>query len=258
MLMGAGFRAPDRVFVHGFLTVDGQKMSKSRGNVIAPDDLVERYGADTVRAYLMFGWRWELGGPWNSKGIEGVVRWLNRVWNIILEEPRKREAATPEAEKRLRKAQHAAVKAVTQDFEDFSFNTAIARMMEFTNALSKAKAALWGSEVWDEAVSTLLLLLAPVTPHLAEELWARLGKPYSIHQQSWPSYDERYLVEETITLPIQINGKVRGRITVPADADEATIKERALAEPNVRRHLEGKQIVKIIVPKRKLVSIVAR
>ncbi len=131
-------------------------------------------------------------------------------------------------------------------------------MMELTNALGKVKAALWGSETWEEAVSTLLLLLAPVTPHLAEELWMRLGKPYSIHRQSWPGYDERYLIEEMITLPIQVNSKVRGRITVPADADEESIKERALAEPNVRRHLEGKQIVKIIVPKRKLVSIVAR
>ncbi len=238
--------------------LDVEKMSKSKKNVIAPDALVEKYGADAVRAYLMFGWRWDLGGPWNSKGIEGVVRWLNRLWAITLEEPRKREAATPEAEKQLRKAQHSAVKAVTQDLENFSFNTAIARMMEFTNALSKGKAALWGTEVWEEAIETMLLLLAPVTPHLAEELWARLGKPYSIHQQSWPSYDERYLIEETITLPIQINGKVRGRITVPADADEETIKAKALAETNVRRHLEGKQIVKIIIPKRKLVSIVAR
>ncbi len=238
--------------------LDVEKMSKSKKNVIAPDALVDRYGADAVRAYLMFGWRWELGGPWNSKGIEGVVRWLNRIWAIVLEKPRKRTQPTPEEEKTLRRVRHATVKAVTEDMESFSFNTAIARLMEFTNALNKVKTALWGSDLWDEAITTLLLLLAPVTPHLAEELWARRGKPYSIHQQRWPTYDEAALVEETMTLPVQINGKVRGRVTLPVDADEETIKAAALAEPNVRRHLEGKTIVKIIVPKRKLVSIVAR
>ena len=238
--------------------LDVEKMSKSKKNVVAPDELVATYGADTVRAYLMFGWRWELGGPWDSKGIEGVARWLKRVWSLVLETPLKRAPVTPEAETALLRAMHRTIKAVTEDLEIFSFNTAIARLMEYSNALGKAKDAFWDTPVWDEAISDLLLLLAPITPHLAEELWAREGKPYSIHQQSWPAYDEAMLVEETIEVPVQINGKVRGRITVAAGAGEEAIKAAALAEPHIQRYTEGKEIVKIIVPRGKLVSIVVR
>jgi leucyl-tRNA synthetase len=153
---------------------------------------------------------------------------------------------------------HTAIKAVTEDLEGFSFNTTIARLMEYTNALSKAKPAFWGSAVWDEAVTTLLLLLAPITPHMAEELWASLGKPYSIHQQVWPQWDAAMLVEDTVEIPVQINGKVRGRVVVAADADEETIKAAALADENVRRHTEGKQVLKVIVPNGRLVSIVVK
>jgi leucyl-tRNA synthetase len=238
--------------------LDVEKMSKSKKNVVAPDDLVAEYGADTVRAYLMFGWRWEQGGPWDSQGIEGVVRWLNRVWNLVLDEPREEGAPSDEAERELQRAVHYAIKSVTQDMENFSFNTAIARLMELTNALSKAKPAYWKSELWDEGVAALLLLLAPATPHLAEELWAKLGKPYSIHQQDWPTWDEAMLVVETVEIPVQVNGRVRGRITVPAEADEATLRSAALADDNVQRYLEGKEIVKIIVPRGQIVSIVAK
>ncbi len=238
--------------------LDVEKMSKSKKNVVAPDELVALYGADVVRAYLMFGWRWELGGPWDSQGVEGVVRWVNRVWNIVLEEPREPEPPQPEAKRTLLRAMHQAVKAVTEDMEAFSFNTAIARLMEYTNALNKAKAAYWDTEVWDKAITHLLLLLAPVAPHLAEELWAKLGQPYSVHQQSWPTWDEAMLVEETVEIPVQVTGKVRGRITIDVNADEASIRTAALEEPNVQRHIEGKEIIKIIVPKKKLVSIVVR
>lgn len=233
-----------------------EKMSKSKKNVVAPDELVAKYGADTVRAYLMFGWRWELGGPWDSKGIEGVVRWLNRVWALVMEEPYRRETPAPEAERELLRAVHTAIKAVTEDLEGFSFNTVIARLMEYTNALGKAKEAFWGTPRWDEAVSGLLLLLAPIVPHLAEELWSRMGKPYSVHQQAWPTWDAAMLVEDMIEIPVQINGKVRGHVTVAADADEETIKAAALAEANVKNTLAGKKIVKIIVPRGRLVSIV--
>jgi leucyl-tRNA synthetase len=238
--------------------LDVEKMSKSKKNVVAPDDLVADYGADTVRAYLMFGWRWEQGGPWDSQGIEGVVRWLNRVWNLILDEPREAGAPSDEAERELLRAMHYAIKSVTEDMETFSFNTAIARLMELTNALSKAKPAYWESDLWDESVATLLLLLAPATPHLAEELWSKLGKPYSIHQQAWPTWDEAMLVVETVEIPIQVNGRVRGRITVPAGADEETLKNTALADENVQRYLEGKEIVKVIVPRGQIVSIVVK
>ncbi len=235
-----------------------EKMSKSKKNVVAPDALVAQYGADTVRAYLMFGWRWDQGGPWDSKGIEGIVRWVNRVWAVATDAPRQPVAPTAEAEKTLRRAMHAAIKAVTQDMESFSFNTAIARLMEYTNALSKAKDAFWGGPVWDEAIRTLLLLFAPIMPHLAEELWALHGQPYSIHQQAWPTYDEAMLVLDEIEIPVQVNGKVRGKVVVAADADEATIKAAALAEENVLRYIEGKQVVKVIVAGGKLVSVVVK
>ncbi|MGC9396018.1 MAG: leucine--tRNA ligase [Anaerolineae bacterium] len=238
--------------------LDVEKMSKSKKNVVAPDELVAQYGADTVRAYLMFGWRWEQGGPWDSHGIEGVVRWINRVWNIVTEPATQAGASDTLSERELLRAMHFAIKSVTEDMENFSFNTTIARLMEFTNALNKAKAAYYGTALWDEAVANLLLLVAPVAPHMAEELWAFLGKPYSVHTQAWPTWDPAMLVEDEIEIPVQINGKVRGRVTVPADAGEDAIKAAALADANVQRHLEGQQIIKVIVPNGRLVSIVVR
>ncbi|NMC01196.1 MAG: leucine--tRNA ligase [Chloroflexi bacterium] len=235
-----------------------EKMSKSKKNVVAPDALVEAYGADVVRAYLMFGWRWEMGGPWDSKGIEGIVRWINRVWSLVTDAPRHRAAPDAGAERELLRAMHSAIKAVTQDLENFSFNTLIARLMEYTNALSKAKEAGWGTPTWDTALTHLLLLLAPITPHLAEELWESLGKPYSIHLQPWPTWDEAMLAVAELEIPVQVNGKVRGKVVVAADADEATIKAAALAEPNVRRYVEGRQLVKVIVAGLKLVSVVVK
>jgi leucyl-tRNA synthetase len=238
--------------------LDVEKMSKSKKNVVSPDALVSKYGADAIRAYLMFGWRWELGGPWDSQGVEGITRWLNRVWHLVLDEPREVSNSTPESEKAVLRAIHYAVKAVTDDMENFSFNTSIARLMELTNALNKAKSAHWGDEVWDDGITSLLLLLAPVTPHLAEELWAKLGKPYSIHQQLWPEWDEAMLVEETVEIPVQINGKIRGRITMAVSADEEAIKSAAMADPTILSYVEGKQVIKIIVPRGQLVSIVVK
>ena len=238
--------------------LDVEKMSKSKKNVVSPDELVDAYGADAVRAYLMFGWRWELGGPWDSQGIEGITRWLNRVWHLVLDPPRETETPNDKAERELQRAMHAAIKAVTHDLETFSFNTAIARLMEYTNALSKAKPAYWETDLWKKSIDTLLLLLAPITPHLAEELWAHQRNTYSIHQQRWPQWDAAMLVQETREIPVQVNGKVRGRVTIPTDADETLIREKALSEPNVRRYLEGREIVKVIIPRKKLVSIVVK
>ncbi len=240
--------------------LDVEKMSKSKKNVVAPDELVAAYGADTIRAYLMFGWRWEQGGPWDSQGIEGVVRWLNRVWNLVLEAPRPGDSAG-EADgdaRDLQRALHLAIKRVTEDLEQFSFNTTIARLMELTNALSKAKPTAWATELWEEGIGTLLRLLALVAPHLAEELWARTDRPYSVHLQSWPTWDEAMLVEQTVEIPVQVNGRVRARITLPAESDEAAIRQAALADPNVQRYVADKEIVKIIVPRGQLVSIVVK
>jgi len=241
---------------------DSEKMSKSRGNVIAPDDLVERYGADTVRGYLMFGWRWDQGGPWDSHGIEGVTRWLNRVWSLVLETSPPvggTEGGTPSDQEiaDLRRWTHKTIRRVTDDMEEFAFNTIIAGLMEFTNALLKAKSTpVYGTEAWEEAVETLMLLLAPCCPHVAEELWARTGRPYSIHQQSWPEFNADLAAEEIITLIVQINGKLRARLDVPADITEEAAREAALADGNIQRHVGGKEIRKVIYVPGRLVNIV--
>jgi leucyl-tRNA synthetase len=236
---------------------DSEKMSKSRGNVIAPDELVAGYGADTVRGYLMFGWRWDLGGPWDSHGIDGVWRWLQRIWSLVLEPgessatPSKKEVAD------LRRWTHKTIRRVSDDMENFAFNTIIAGLMEFSNALGKAKqTAVYGTEAWEEAVETLLLLMAPCCPHVAEELWERTGRPYSIHRQNWPEYNADLAADRVITLIVQINGKVRARINAPADIDEQAAREAAFADENVQRYIEGKEIRKFIYVPGRLVNIV--
>ncbi len=234
---------------------DGQRMSKSRGNVIDPDQEVHRYGADVVRAYLMFGYRWADGGPWSSENIEGVVRWLHRVWHVAQPSSVVSRQSSEDA-RVLRRVTHQTIKKVTSDLEAYEFNTIIAALMTMTNGLYKLREAAEGSPEWNEAVDTLLLLMAPVTPHIAEELWARRGNPYSIHQQRWPAYDAAAAAEELITLVVQINGKVRDRIEVAADIGEAEAKATALASEHVQKHLEGKEPKKIVYVTGKLVSIV--
>jgi leucyl-tRNA synthetase len=239
---------------------DGEKMSKSRGNVIAPDDLLERYGADTVRGYLMFGWRWDQGGPWDSQGIEGVVRFLNRVWDCVLEPGEAHDVPPDEkAVRSLRRKVHQAIRKGTEDMEAFSFNTYLANLMELNNAMLKAKETpAYGTEAWDEAVEALLLMLAPACPHIAEELWVRTGRPYSIHLQAWPTWDEAVAAEEMITLVVQVNGRVRDRVEVPVDVDDERARSLALETEGAKRHVFGKQVVKVIVVPGRLVNIVVR
>ena len=240
---------------------DGARMSKSRGNVILPDDLIKQYGTDTVRAYLMFGWRWEQGGPWDSQGIEGIPRFLDRVWNCVLEraEGGGQKAEPNEAGIRaLRRRVHQAIRKATEDMEAFSFNTYIANLMELSNAMIRAKAtSVCGTPAWEEAVETLLLLLAPPCPHFAEELWARIGGDYSVHQQSWPQWDEKVAAEETLTLVVQVNGRVRDRLEVPVTIEEEEAKELALAAGGAQRYIEGKRIARVIYVPGRLVNIVA-
>lgn len=235
---------------------DSEKMSKSRGNVIAPDELVARYGSDTVRAYLMFFARWDLGGPWNSSGIEGVVRWIRRVWTISTEPT---VSGTPSGEilRNLRRKVHQTLRQVTHDFETFEFNTIISALMELLNEMSKAReAGAAGSKEWKEAQDIYLRMLAPVAPHVAEELWALQGKPYSIHSQPWPEVDEAAAAEEEITLIVQVNGKVRDRISVPADIEEESAKALAINSEAVAKYLQDKEPRKVILVPGKLVNIV--
>lgn len=244
------------------LAEDHAKMSKSRGNVVAPDELVQKYGADTVRAYLMFFARWEMGAPWDSQGIEGTARWIRRIWTLFTDSPDRIEAqpgtASDETRRALRRRVHQTVRKVTRDFENFEFNTIISALMELMNEMYKAReAGATGTPEWDEAADIYLRLLAPVAPHIAEELWTvHLEKPYSVHQQAWPQVDEAAAKEDSIEIPVQVNGKVRDRIVVPADASEEEIKSAALASEQVQKYLEGRQPQKVIVANKRLVNVV--
>jgi leucyl-tRNA synthetase len=235
---------------------DGDKMSKSKGNVIAPDVLVDKYGADTVRAYIMFFARWEMGAPWDSHGIEGSARWIKRVWTLFTDQTPP-GAASDETKKTLRRKVHQTLKRITRDFETFEFNTVISSLMELMNEMYKAReAGAAGTPEWAEAQEIYLKMMAPVAPHISEELWSQMGKPYSIHQQSWPAVDEAATKEDSIEIPVQVNGKVRDRIVVSADANEEQIKSAALASEAIRKFLDGQEPKKVIVAKGRLVNIV--
>ncbi|MCP4196210.1 MAG: leucine--tRNA ligase [Proteobacteria bacterium] len=239
---------------------DGEKMSKSRGNVVNPDDYVGKYGADTVRAFLMFIGPWEQGGPWNPRAIEGVQRFMQRVWSLVIDEPPQKsfEGDIKKASKDLRRTTHQTILKVTEDYENFKFNTMVAALMGFSNTLADVKeSVVCGTDAWDEAITTLLLLMAPAMPHVTEELWSRLGKPYSIHQQSWPEGDPELAKEDVVEIALQVNGKVRDRIEIAADADKAELEASALASEKVQKWIAGKTLRKVIVVPGRMVNVVA-
>ena len=234
---------------------DGQRMSKSRGNVVDPDEQVRLYGADTVRAFMMFGYRWAEGGPWDPGSIQGVNRWLRRLWLTLLE-PGEGQASESLL-KALRRKAHQTLRSVTRDFEQFEFNTIVSALMELLNEMVKAKqAGAYGSSIWDEVTEMYLKMLAPVAPHISEELWGLLGKPYSVHTQAWPSFDAEAAREEEITLVLQVNGKVRDRLVVPADIQEEDAKRLALENPAVQKFLEGRAARQVIYVPGRLVNVV--
>ncbi|MGI8830758.1 MAG: leucine--tRNA ligase [Candidatus Limnocylindria bacterium] len=245
---------------------DHQRMSKSRGNVQAPDELVARYGSDTVRAFLMFIGPWDQGGPWNSSGIDGIHRWLGRVWGAAQPTQRdlERSAArtdspvtADEMERALRRATHVTIAAVSDDYADLHFNTAIAKLMELTNAIIRAReAGNADGAAYAEAVDTMLLLLAPLVPHIAEELWSRRGHEYSVHQQSWPVADPALAISDTIELPVQVDGKLRDRLVVTADTPPEEIERMALESVHVQRYLAGREPMRVIQVPGKLVNVV--
>ena len=218
-------------------------------------------GADTVRTYLMFIGPWEGGGPWNSRGIEGAPRFLHRVWSVALDAAGTGNGGRGTTERGngardLRHWTHKTIKKVTEDLAGFHFNTAIAAMMEFVNHLQRVRETVGGTPAWAEAVRALVLLLAPVAPHISEELWERRGEPYSVHQQRWPAYDETLARAEMITLVLQVDGKVRDRIHVSAELSEAEARQLALRNEKVKRFMNGKPAADIVVVPGRLVNVV--
>jgi leucyl-tRNA synthetase len=235
---------------------DGNRMSKSRGNVVAPDEQVSQWGADAFRCQLMFVGPWDQGGPYNPTGMSGIVRWLHRVWTLVVEPPSLRNA-DDEATRALRRVTHKTIAAVTEEIENFRFNTMIARLMEHSTAMQKAReAANVSQEAWDEAVRTMLLLTAPLAPHIAAELWERIGQPYSIHLASWPTADATLARDDEVELVVQVNGKVRDRVTLPVGASEADARAAVMALPRVAELLGGNVPQKVIYVPGRLVNLV--
>ena len=242
-----------------------EKMSKSKKNVIDPDGLISRYGADTARLFTLFAAPPEKGLEWNDQGVEGSYRFLNRVWRLVgdhLELVRAAGAVDPaaldEPARDLRRQVHRTIRKVTDDIDDrFQFNTAIAAIMELVNSITAWPGKAQHPAVLREALETVVRLLAPFVPHLAEELWQELGHGEGLDACGWPACDEAALVESSILIVVQVNGKVRGKVTVPADTDEQTVREAALADPNVARFLDGMTVRKVVVVPGRLVSVVA-
>ena len=249
-----------RLVNQGTIVFNSQKMSKSRGNVIAPDDYVGDVGADVVRTYLMFMGPWEQGGDWNDNGINGMARWTNRVWELCQRDADKLGGGTTDeiAVGNLRRALHKTIRKVSEDMERFKFNTGIAAMMEFSNTLNQSwQAGNVDAGVWRESIRGLVLMMAPITPFLAEELWSQVGGPFSVHQQPWPEWDEDLAADEMITLVVQVNGKLRDRIEVPADVSEEGARSVALASDRIKQFTDGKTVRRVIYVPGRLVNVVA-
>jgi leucyl-tRNA synthetase len=244
---------------------DNQKMSKSRGNIVNPDDVIDQYGADAFRCYEMFMGPLEQTKPWNMRGVEGVSRFLARVWRLLMNENQAGDwelsAAVQDVDptKEQQKITHATIKKVTGDIEMLSFNTAISQMMIFVNAFIPQR----GTEAIPvSAMRTFLVLLNPFAPHLASELWETLGAKFKnvggdITEQKWPDYDESLLIEDEVEIVVQINGKVRDRMKMSILASEDEVKAAALANPKIKELIAGKTIVKVVVVPKKLINIVA-
>lgn len=246
-----GFKEPfGRLFTQGMIVKDGAKMSKSKGNVVSPDKLINKYGADTVRFYTLFIGPPEKDAEWNDRGVEGAWRFLNRVWRLVDHVSGNSDAGDTDVS--LRRKRHSTIKKVTGDMEGaFHFNTALSAIMELVNEIYSST-----SKDLKEAISTVVILLAPFVPHISEEMWEKLGNKKSVFQTDWPLYDEAALAKDRITMPIQINGKLRSRIEVASGAGDDEIKKLALQDPDVCKWTQGKAPKKVIVVKGRLINLV--
>ena len=242
-----------RLFNQGQIVTHGKRMSKSRGNVQAPDTYVQRYGTDAFRLFLMFIGPWEEGADWDDAGIEGTWRFVQRVWGLGLRHAANalRDGASDE---NLERVTHRTIKRVTDAVERFRWNVAVAALMEFANELMRSKATTSAS--FDRALRTLLVLLAPLAPHLSEELWHRLGERRSIHLEAWPSHDPALVREDELLIVLQVDGKTRDRTVAAAGQDEEALRKLALANPRVQAQLDGVRVAKVVVVPDKLVNVV--
>jgi len=259
VLYDAGWSNTDEPFTNlltqGMVVKDGAKMSKSKGNVVDPDYIVEKYGADTARLFILFASPPEKELEWSDQGVEGSFRFLNRVRRLVSQitnaELRMPNEGAPTAHSEINKKTHQTIKAVTGDIERFSFNTAIAKLMELTNTLYELGTT-------KESLQFLLLLLSPFAPQVTEELWHQLGNKSSIHQEPWPKFDPELAAESEITIPVQVNGKLRDTVLVSAEAGEEEIKAKALASEKIKSFISGKEVVKIISVPKKLINLVVK
>ena len=261
------FDEPFKSLTHQGLILgpDGLKMSKSKGNTISPNDYISEYGSDVFRMYLMFGFAYVEGGAWSDDGLKSVARFVDRIERYLeiareaIEKCDNNKTTVDKAEKELNFWLHNAIKGVTEDADKMQFNTAIARMMEFVNALSKyLQEDVKNLEFLKNSCIDFLKILAPFAPHFAEEQWSLLGLEYSIFNQKWPEFDPKALVKDEVEIAIQVNGKIKAKINVPTDLDEEGIKAASLANENIIAATEGKNIVKVIVIKGRLVNIVVK
>jgi leucyl-tRNA synthetase len=227
-------------------------MSKSRGNVVNPDEVIDRYGADSFRLYEMFMGPLEAVKPWSTRSIEGVSRFLQRLWSLAIMEDGRINPAIQDISfsSELNTALHRAIREVTDDTENLRFNTAISQMMVFLNLLSDQVA------IPKKALEMLVLILSPYAPHISEEIWERLGHEKSLAYEPWPSFDPKALELSETTWVIQVNGKVRARLVLAADADNDQLRKSVLAEENIKKFIEGRPIKQFVVVPKKLVNIV--
>jgi leucyl-tRNA synthetase len=243
---------------HGMiLAPDGTKMSKSKGNTIEPDVLIEQgYGADAIRVMELFIGPWNQKAAWSVEGMGGSFRFLQRVWVLVHEFNETQRSVEQSSNEALLKVTHKTIKSVSDDMSTLGFNTAIASLMEMTNALYKLKSDNFASGEWKFALESLVQMLAPFAPHMSEELWQQLGHDDSIHTSIWPKYDEQYLVDDTVTIVVQVNGKLRAQLQLPAGVSEEQAVEAAQANEKIAAAVDGAEIKKTIFVKDKLVNFV--
>jgi leucyl-tRNA synthetase len=237
---------------------DGSRMAKSRGNVITPDRIVETIGADALRLYEMFMAPFDQDIAWNEDGINGARRFLNRIWHLY-GETYFGSAHAIEEDTELLRIMHKTIRRVDERIENFRFNTMVSTLMEYVNSLSERhRLGTWQTATFHHALNTLLLLMAPAAPHIAEELWSFTGHDGSVHQQQWPSWDIDLARDELVNIPVQVNGRVRLILEVAADARESEVQEMALIEPKIREHIAGRHIHKVIYIPGKIINVVTR